>query len=234
MRVRSSGLSSAASRRAPIRAASNSGRSRRRRSAPSSRCRGSISRDLRALTAYSARGYHIVAAETSGDATNLYEWRPAWPVCLVFGHEKTGVTESLAAQIETHVRVPMLGEKRSLNVATAGGVLLYELLRRRYTMGRRREELTPLLYLLGEVVHHAGEQPQSWPDFGLKLLQPYGRDPIASQRFRGARHGWAVRGSTENIPEKVNGADISAVAASVNGGAMKPSPLNSRNTPGSN
>jgi 23S rRNA (guanosine2251-2'-O)-methyltransferase len=85
-----------------------------------------------ALTAYSARGYHIVAAETSGDATNLYEWRPAWPVCLVFGHEKTGVTESLATQIETHVRVPMLGEKRSLNVATAGGVLLYELLRRRY------------------------------------------------------------------------------------------------------
>jgi 23S rRNA (guanosine2251-2'-O)-methyltransferase len=85
-----------------------------------------------AVAAYSAAGYHIAAAETSGDATDLYEWRPAWPVCLVFGHEKEGVTESLAAQIKTQVRIPMLGEKRSLNVATAGGVLLYELLRRRY------------------------------------------------------------------------------------------------------
>ena len=29
-----------------------------------------------------------------------------------------------------HVRIPMLGRKQSLNVATAGGVVLYELLRK--------------------------------------------------------------------------------------------------------
>jgi 23S rRNA (guanosine2251-2'-O)-methyltransferase len=85
-----------------------------------------------ALSAYAADGYHIVAAETSRDAIELYDWTPAWPICLVFGHEKDGVADSLAAQIETHVRIPMLGAKRSLNVATAGGVLLYELLRRRH------------------------------------------------------------------------------------------------------
>ena len=84
-----------------------------------------------ALSASAAAGYHIVAVETSPDAIDLYDWTPAWPICLVFGHEKDGVTESLAAQIETHVRIPMFGEKRSLNVATAGGVVLYELLRRR-------------------------------------------------------------------------------------------------------
>jgi tRNA G18 (ribose-2'-O)-methylase SpoU len=50
----------------------------------------------------------------------------------VFGHEKDGVTESLVEQIETHVPIPMLGTKRSLNVATAGGVVLYDLLRRRH------------------------------------------------------------------------------------------------------
>ena len=38
--------------------------------------------------------------------------------------------QDLAQSIETHVRIPMLGEKRSLNVATAAGVVLYELLRR--------------------------------------------------------------------------------------------------------
>jgi tRNA G18 (ribose-2'-O)-methylase SpoU len=30
----------------------------------------------------------------------------------------------------THVRIPMLGQKTSLNVATAAGVVLYELLRK--------------------------------------------------------------------------------------------------------
>lgn len=89
-----------------------------------------------ALSAYAAAGYDIVAIETSGDAIDLYDWAPAWPVCLVFGHEKDGVAESLAAQIETRVRIPMLGEKRSLNVATAGGVVLYDLVRRRHYQTR--------------------------------------------------------------------------------------------------
>jgi 23S rRNA (guanosine2251-2'-O)-methyltransferase len=84
-----------------------------------------------ALATYSAAGYHIVAVETSPDANDLYRWTPTWPVCLVFGHEREGVT----LQIETHVRTPMLGGKRSLNVATAGGVVLYELLRRVHYAG---------------------------------------------------------------------------------------------------
>jgi len=85
-----------------------------------------------ALAAVAADGYRIVAVETSAEAIDLYTWTPSWPICLVFGHEKDGVTESLAAEIEMHVRIPMLGEKRSLNVATAGGVVLYELVRRRH------------------------------------------------------------------------------------------------------
>ena len=89
-----------------------------------------------ALAACAADGYRIVAVETSTDAIDLYTWTPAWPICFVFGHEKDGVTPSLAAEIETHVRIPMLGEKGSLNVATAGGVVLYELVRRRHYPAR--------------------------------------------------------------------------------------------------
>ena len=33
--------------------------------------------------------------------------------------------------VDAVIRIPMLGHKRSLNVATAAGVVLYELLRRR-------------------------------------------------------------------------------------------------------
>jgi 23S rRNA (guanosine2251-2'-O)-methyltransferase len=83
-----------------------------------------------AVAACAAAGYHVTAVENSSRAVDLYDWTPSWPVCLVFGHETDGVAPPLAERIETHVRIPMLGEKRSLNVATAAGVVLYELLRR--------------------------------------------------------------------------------------------------------
>ena len=83
-----------------------------------------------AVDAAAAAGYQVVAVENSAQAIDLYEWTPAWPVCLVFGHETGGVAPELAERLTTHVRIPMLGEKRSLNVATAAGVVLYELVRR--------------------------------------------------------------------------------------------------------
>ncbi len=84
-----------------------------------------------ALRALALEGYHTVAVETSPDAVNLFEWTPRWPVCLVFGHEVDGVSSTLAAHVDTMIRIPMLGQKHSLNVATAAGVVLYELLRLR-------------------------------------------------------------------------------------------------------
>ncbi len=98
-----------------------------------------------AVTSLGADGYHIVALETVPEAVDLYDWQPRWPLCLVFGHEKDGVTNDLAGRIETYVRIPMLGAKRSLNVATAAGVVLYELLRRRrYDSTSRNMPTTPI------------------------------------------------------------------------------------------
>jgi 23S rRNA (guanosine2251-2'-O)-methyltransferase len=75
-------------------------------------------------------GCEIAAIETSVHAVDLFDWQPRFPVCLVFGHETDGIRPELASLCDTHVRIPMLGRKHSLNVATAGGVLLYELLRK--------------------------------------------------------------------------------------------------------
>ena len=61
---------------------------------------------------------------------DLFDWRPRFPVCVVFGHEVEGVRPELVERCDTHVRIPMLGLKHSLNVATAGGVVIYELLRK--------------------------------------------------------------------------------------------------------
>lgn len=83
-----------------------------------------------ALEAAIAAGYHVAAVETSPQAVDLYDWTPVWPLCLVFGHETDGVSPDVARYCQTHVRIPMLGRKHSLNVATAGGVVLYELLRK--------------------------------------------------------------------------------------------------------
>jgi tRNA G18 (ribose-2'-O)-methylase SpoU len=77
-----------------------------------------------------ARGVELAAIETSVHAVDLFDWQPRFPVCLVFGHETEGIRTELLALCDTHIRIPMLGRKHSLNVATAGGVVIYELLRK--------------------------------------------------------------------------------------------------------
>ena len=75
-------------------------------------------------------GYEIAAIETSPHAIDLFDWQPRFPVCLAFGNEVDGLRPELLEMAHTHVRIPMLGKKTSLNVATAAGIVLYELLRK--------------------------------------------------------------------------------------------------------
>jgi tRNA G18 (ribose-2'-O)-methylase SpoU len=76
------------------------------------------------------RNCEIAAIETSAHSIDLFEWKPRFPVCVLFGHETDGLTSETAALADTHIRIPMLGLKHSLNVASAGAVVLYELLRK--------------------------------------------------------------------------------------------------------
>jgi 23S rRNA (guanosine2251-2'-O)-methyltransferase len=75
-------------------------------------------------------GYEIAAIETSLRAVDIFDWQPRFPLCVVFGHEVDGLAPALLERCDVHVRIPTLGTKRSINVATAGGVVLYELLRK--------------------------------------------------------------------------------------------------------
>jgi len=77
-----------------------------------------------------ALGCELVAVETSLHAVDLFDWQPRFPVCVVFGHEVDGVSPAVLNSCDVHVRIPTLGLKQSINVATAGGVVLYELLRK--------------------------------------------------------------------------------------------------------
>lgn len=82
--------------------------------------------------------YEIAAVETSLHAVDLFDWQPHSRVCVVFGNELEGIRPDLSRLCDTHVRIPMLGLKHSLNVATAGGVVIYELLRKYRDAFRRR------------------------------------------------------------------------------------------------
>ncbi len=91
------------------------------------------------LASLRAKNWEIAAIETSVPAVDIFDWQPRFPVCVLFGHEVDGVQPELLNLADTHVRLPMLGQKHSLNVATAGGIVLYELLRKYRRMGENKE-----------------------------------------------------------------------------------------------
>lgn len=89
------------------------------------------------LDEFAAAGGQIAAIETTSAAIDLFDWEPAWPVAVLFGHEVDGLPPDVLARCHVQVRIPMHGTKRSLNVATAAGVVLYELVRKHRDRARR-------------------------------------------------------------------------------------------------
>ena len=89
-----------------------------------------IESSLDAASRMRARGYELAVIETGVRSIDLFDWEPRFPVCVIFGNELDGVGSDVLAMCDTYVRLPMLGLKHSLNVATAGGIVMYELLRK--------------------------------------------------------------------------------------------------------
>jgi tRNA G18 (ribose-2'-O)-methylase SpoU len=84
-----------------------------------------------------SEGYELAAIETTLRAVDIFDWQPRFPVCVFFGHEVDGLDPDLLAFCDNHVRIPMLGLKHSLNVASAGAIVMYELLRKYHTLHGR-------------------------------------------------------------------------------------------------
>lgn len=83
-----------------------------------------------ALEHLAQQGVPVVALEVAPDAANVFAFDWPRPVALVFGNEVTGVGETVLARADRLAAIPMGGYKNSINVATAFGVVLYEVLRR--------------------------------------------------------------------------------------------------------
>ncbi len=62
-----------------------------------------------------AAGHEIAVVETAARAVDIYDWRPTFPVCVIFGNEVDGVTPALADLADVQVRIPTLGSKPVLS-----------------------------------------------------------------------------------------------------------------------
>jgi tRNA G18 (ribose-2'-O)-methylase SpoU len=71
---------------------------------------------------------HRVAIEVTDRAVPMPEFSWPEPVAVVFGNEVTGINDRVMKHCDSVVSIPMLGYKNSMNVATAYGVVLYDIL----------------------------------------------------------------------------------------------------------
>lgn len=82
---------------------------------------------LQILITLKEDGWSLVALEITPDAVDVAEYKPADRVCLIVGHELSGVPPEILSLCDAVVFIPMLGQKESLNVAVAAGIALHRL-----------------------------------------------------------------------------------------------------------
>ena len=77
-------------------------------------------------------GYKVYAVEQAENSIKLQAARFSQEkIAVIFGNEVTGVEQLTIEQTDGCIEIPQLGMKHSLNIATAAGVVLWELIRSR-------------------------------------------------------------------------------------------------------
>ncbi|HRO69835.1 MAG TPA: RNA methyltransferase [Chitinophagaceae bacterium] len=84
-----------------------------------------------AITVLKQNGYTVFAVEQIENSISLEKFDNQGKIAVVFGNEVTGVEQSTIALCDGCLEIPQLGMKHSLNIATAAGVVLWELVRKR-------------------------------------------------------------------------------------------------------
>ena len=74
-------------------------------------------------------GYRLVGADSDAPSS-LYEEDLSGPIGVILGNESWGLPENERRLLDTVVSIPMPGPVESLNVATAGSVIVFEILNR--------------------------------------------------------------------------------------------------------
>jgi 23S rRNA (guanosine2251-2'-O)-methyltransferase len=96
---------------------------------------------LEAIQELKLKEFNIYAAEQVEGSfkLNAIGFEPGEKIAVVFGNEVTGVDQTTIAMCDGCLEIPQLGMKHSLNIATAAGVVLWELVRSRMPLTPKKE-----------------------------------------------------------------------------------------------
>lgn len=81
----------------------------------------------RCVEALKKEGVHVVAIEQDSRAKDFKTFSYIKPMALVFGEETQGLSKEILDACDEIIEIPMHGEKESLNVSVATGVVLFNI-----------------------------------------------------------------------------------------------------------
>lgn len=76
-----------------------------------------------------AGGWRIVGVEQDSRSIDYRRMRVDQPTLFVLGNEVRGISNALRNMCDDLVEIPMRGQKESLNVSVAAGIVLFEAIR---------------------------------------------------------------------------------------------------------
>ena len=88
---------------------------------------------LEAVDSLKSDGYKVYAVKQAKGSTMLHQMKIDLnnKIAVVFGNEVSGVEQTTIEHCDGCIEIPQLGMKHSLNIATAAGVVLWEMVRSR-------------------------------------------------------------------------------------------------------
>jgi tRNA G18 (ribose-2'-O)-methylase SpoU len=81
------------------------------------------------ITELQEKQIKIVSVELTENSETMWDFSFPEPVAVIFGNEVSGVSPEFLAASSAVVKIPMFGQKESLNVATCFGIIIYEIIR---------------------------------------------------------------------------------------------------------
>lgn len=81
-------------------------------------------------TALDLKNKQVMLIGTSLDGVSLWDRKPiAEPYAIIMGNESRGMSSEISKICDVLLKIPILGKAESLNVATAAGIVLYDVIR---------------------------------------------------------------------------------------------------------
>lgn len=84
-----------------------------------------VKQSWRLIEKLKKEGYQIISLEQTPRSINYTKFKPKFPLALIIGNESNGVKKSLLNRSDKIIDIPMRGQKESLNVSVAFGIVAY-------------------------------------------------------------------------------------------------------------